>query len=491
MSLTLEIEHLTGVAYAARGIEGAEPDWPPQPDRVFSALVAAWAARGQRPEERRALTWLEELPAPRIAASEAYDRPAPVSFVPPNDPSTGRKGNANVFPVRRTRAPRRFPAALPHDSTCHLVWPEAEPEPEVLASLNALARDTAYIGHSASLTRCLFRTTAETPHALQGPARRVYKGRLDELVRAYERKVRPSPGHRVAPAPERSAEPARGPFSPRWLVLEFIDRTAEPEDFGPPEHVPDLRAAALLGKALIKAVMSGYGAIGAAIPREVSGHEPDGSPTSAPHLAAVPLAFLGHPHADGRLFGLALVPAAGEPSLLDDPFFQQAVKAVADFDAKWGRRFLTLTVGGLAIDCAIETLSDRDSLRPVLYTGAGRVWATATPMVLDRHLKATSLADRQAEKEALIREACARANLPDPVRVVAHKHAAHPGAPSAEPSGRAPAWTGWRLPEALQSRPLSHAVIRFAEPVAGPILLGAGRFCGLGLFRPLDGTRAP
>jgi CRISPR-associated protein Csb2 len=44
----------------------------------------------------------------------------------------------------------------------------------------------------------------------------------------------------------------------------------------------------------------------------------------------------------------------------------------------------------------------------------------------------------------------------------------------------------WRLPESLAGRQLTHAVIQFAEPVEGPVLLGAGRFLGLGLCRPLD-----
>ena len=53
MSLVLEVEFLTGVCRAAHSPASTEPDWPPQPDRVFSALVATWAARGERTSERR------------------------------------------------------------------------------------------------------------------------------------------------------------------------------------------------------------------------------------------------------------------------------------------------------------------------------------------------------------------------------------------------------------------------------------------------------
>ena len=59
--LTLEVEYLLGVAFAARGPADDAPDFPPQIDRVFSALVASWAARGERADERAALEWLETL----------------------------------------------------------------------------------------------------------------------------------------------------------------------------------------------------------------------------------------------------------------------------------------------------------------------------------------------------------------------------------------------------------------------------------------------
>ena len=64
MTLVLEIEHLLGVAFAAQTPASTAPDWPPQPDRVFSALVAAWGAHGEPQEERRALEWLEAQPVP-------------------------------------------------------------------------------------------------------------------------------------------------------------------------------------------------------------------------------------------------------------------------------------------------------------------------------------------------------------------------------------------------------------------------------------------
>ena len=124
MSLVLEIEFLTGVSRAAHGPSGDSPDWPPQPDRVFSALASAWGVRGELPAERTALEWLERQPPPMIRASGQNARTAPDVFVPPNDPkaSTSMRTYLKVLPEHRPRQPRRFPVARPDDPNVELIW---------------------------------------------------------------------------------------------------------------------------------------------------------------------------------------------------------------------------------------------------------------------------------------------------------------------------------------------------------------------------------
>ena len=72
MKLVLEIEFLTGVYRGARSQASDAPDWPLQPDRVFSALVSAWASRGERANERSALEWLEKAQAPHCLRECVY-----------------------------------------------------------------------------------------------------------------------------------------------------------------------------------------------------------------------------------------------------------------------------------------------------------------------------------------------------------------------------------------------------------------------------------
>lgn len=515
MALELEIEYLSGVCFAAVGRDSPAPDWPPQPDRVFSALVATWAARGQDVREAEALQWLEKLEPPCILASGTEPRTAPQVYVPPNDYETPRgelrslkwyrdflssgvsppeKGGYkklwhqawNVMPDQRKRSglkERSFPASRPHDPLVRLLWSVAEPNDGTLAALERLAHDTAYVGHSASLTRCQFRRDAPGPRhkEARAPKRHVYAGRFAELRRDFDLGQRPSPGTPVAVSAS-SREERTNFFGDRWLLLEHVEG-----------DIPDLRACALVAKTMRDTLLSGYERIGLGdrIPEIVSGHAPDGAPTRAPHLAIVPLAFAGFPHADGHVMGLALVPPR-DSTVLEDEGFRGALRKLAPFDEGLGRRVLTLRtkVGtpphrAFSIGLSPTLESGKRSLDPLLYTARACTFATVTPIALDRHLKESGEA-RQREIARQVSAACRNIGLPEPEEVVADKHSALEGAPSAYPSGKSPVWMRWRLPEVLAHRQLTHAVIRFAKPVDGPVVLGAGRFAGLGLCRPLD-----
>jgi CRISPR-associated protein Csb2 len=475
MTLMLEIEHLLGVAFAARTPASDVPDWPPQLDRVYSALVAAWGARGERPEERRALEWLEAQPAPELAASNGFPRSAAIVFVPPNDPHTRKIADRRVMPALRRRQPRRFPAYRPHDPVVSLVWRNVMPENDILSALNALAADTPYIGHSISLTRCRF-YDGSSPAELESSRRRVYRGRLAELERQFHTGQRPSPGEAVRSTPIEKERARTSLFDDRWLVLEHADG-----------DMPDLRAAALLAKSLRNAIMAGYDRAGLshAIPAEVSGHAADGKPSKEPHLAIAPMAFIGSRYASGAVLGFALIPPRHR-DLLAEQEFQRALREIMPLTDASGRRELMLDAAGLQVTFKIADAAERRSLDPAPYVAEAAVWASCTPLVLDRHLRETGNAAREAEIEQLIRQSCINIGLPEPSQIVASKHSAMEGSPSAYPSGASPKWMRWRLPESLASRQLLHALLEFSEPVRGPVIIGAGRFVGLGLCRPLN-----
>ncbi len=476
MNLTLEIEFLTGVCRAAREPGNNVPDWPPQPDRVFSALVSAWGARGESPDERAALEWLENQPTPVIRSSTHSVRTAPDVYVPPNDFKASRATEKylKILPNHRPRQPRRFPVARPDDPNLEIIWPDA-PTVEILDALNAVASCVGYVGHSASLARCRFLRSeaAESEQEPQQAYRRVYPGRLSELKAAHRAKPwRPMirPGAPVIPKFE-STLASQGD----WLVLEAIQG-----------DVPDIRATALVCRLLRQAIMAGYrkAGLGGSIPEIISGHAPDGAPTRHSHLAVAPMAFVDARHADGRVFGFALIPPSDE-SLSRINGFRQAFEAVADYRADEQRRILVLRGQPLheplELAPAPNVGNGKRSLRAEPYLRESSRWASVTPVVLERHLKR----DDETEVRELVARACENAGLPTPElrRIWTDKHSMIAGAPASRALTGAPPWTRWKVPKSLQTRRLIHTVVEFDQPVRGPVLLGAGRFTGLGLCR--------
>lgn len=358
-----------------------------------------------------------------------------------------------------------------------LIW-ENEPEPAVFNALDMSARDISYLGHSTSLVRCRFlRGDGKTYQHSPAPARRrVYPGRLSELERAYRKNpVRPliRPGASVAP-PKRPVTPVSKKPN-EWLVLEAVGGT-----------VPDVRATAPVCRLLRQTLMSGYCRTGRenAIPEAVSGHAPDGKPTRNPHIAIVPMTFSGFQYADGRVFGFALIPPNEKP-LLKIPGLLESFKKVAPYDEGEERRILKLEGPPLREQLRLAPASvgqkQKRALSPGPYLNKARVWASVTPVVLDCHLKRND----DEEVRELVARACEHAGLPRPDLscIRTGKHSAVEGMPPARPLTNAPPWTRWKVPKSLASRPLTHVIMDFGKEIRGPVLLGAGRFVGLGLCR--------
>jgi len=196
------------------------------------------------------------------------------------------------------------------------------------------------------------------------------------------------------------------------------------------------------------------------------------------------MTFVGSHHADGRVFGFALIPPSGK-TLLQIERFRDAFEAVASYDQKTQRRVMTIQGSALRKPLCLSPVPDdensKQSLRPSHYLMKSTRWASVTPIVLDRHLKTTD----DAEVREIIVRACEHIGLPTPNtnRIQVGKHSALTGAAPARPLTGEPPWCRWQLPKSLKSRQMTHAVIEFDQQICGPVLLGAGRFNGLGLCR--------
>jgi CRISPR-associated protein Csb2 len=542
--LAIEVELLTGRYVATAYNTRLEGEWPPHPARLFSALAAAhFASDEPAPEERAILEWLEAQEAPSIRASEASHREVTTVFVPVNDAgmtdvdqeaealdearaaleekrSSGQakaikqasstaekaekrfveaiarnvsipKAAANpsagmrVLPEHRVRQPRTFPSVTPAEPRVTYVWPGASPTDPQREVIDRLLARLVRLGHSSSLAAA--RLVDETVTAVWRPSkggeailRTVQAGQLAALERAYALHRETEP--RLMPArfegytrlrPEEEVQMPRSSFSDDWLILRRVGGPSLP-----------MVAAAGVARALRKALMSHATA---AIPEVLSGHTPDGRSSERDHLAIVPLPFVGHHHASGAILGAALIlprDATGDE--------RRAIFAAVD---AWERAAriededtpcLSVMMGAAGVlDLErVEWGAAQASLRPASWSRPARVWHSVTPVALDhnpgdlRSRDPKKAATAFSEAVGTIRRACARIGLPYP-----HDVEVLPAAPVA---GASKAQQYPPYPEASDRtrRVLTHVRLEFAEPVRGPILLGAGRYVGLGLFRP-------
>lgn len=511
----LGIDYLNGWAIAAAdGARKEQAEWPPHPDRVFMALAAAWFETGENSEEGDALRWLETLPPPAIAASEHTTRSTVVSYVPVNDTTTSRK----LLPEYRSKQPRSFPVAIPHDPRVYFVWRDAELG-AYRGGLESLAAKVTYVGHSASFVRVWVVDSGEITtrrwEPTDGIARhrlRVFStGRLDMLVQSYNQanileysslkaqsdalKGRRSAKERKkkkyldaiiterfglhAPVWQRP-EPTRwqGYESHREPELDYLDIPSSV--FDPNLVVFAIRDRRLPVTMTLKLTQALRGALMDCCPEQpppewFSGHKPDKSPATNPHLALLPLPFAGDRYSDGRVMGLALA----LPRLLA---LQDARRCLESFlyMADTGLPRQHSLFDGQWFECQIE-LETQDqplkNLNPDTWTRASRVWSSVTPVVLNRHFKGK---DKWSQAAESIKEACEHIGLPRPLEVLLHPVSLVEGVPHAR---EYPQLTR-KSDGGRQSH--SHVVIVFEEPVRGPIIVGAGRYRGYGLCRPMD-----
>lgn len=520
----LSIYYLTERAVATCYCDYEDREWPPHPARLFSALVATWAATGKDAVERAALEWLQGQSAPRLCASRETVRHGHKVYVPPNDarlparslPAKMSKDaiekHLRVLPDRRmNRQERRFPSVTPHESVVHFMW-AGEPPAKINAGLSRLAAKVTYLGHSSSLVSVSVCDQPPEPNLVPNATGdivlRIPTGdQFSALERAYEI--------------HRESKPRVLPFEAqnyRWLDAQSM-ATEQVTIFGTDWVVFRRMSGArlMLPESLCLTSALRGAAINAADDHEMellTGHKRAGGKSETPHVAFVPLANVGNPHADGRLLGVAAVlPAGLSTAERRDVFRALALRPAnqpppQESPSRKGR--LTM---GKAGHWEIERLTaeyDREALRPETWTAwRGRAhadWATATPVLLDYFpkerldeaakariaaaapelqpkLKQIERAKaRWREAREIVSASLARLGLPAVERLRVDEFSPLVGVP--------PAYTFQTKRPELPPRLAVHVCVRFAAPVRGTLLVGAGRYFGLGFFRPIDSNVA-
>lgn len=406
----------------------------------------------------------------------------------PNPPAVAMAMAAQMLPDRRTRQPRYFPSVTPHDPTVWFTW-ETSPAPNIRSALVGLLGRVTRLGHSSSLVSCVVSDNAPPPtlvptergHQILRVPERGQLRRLEtdfELHRGLEPRVLPCRFQRYGP-PELAPSPAPSSnFAGDWIVLERVG--------GPRlDSTWTARLATTIRRALqCYAEQPPNPAL--------CGHEADGRPLERPHLAILPLPNVGHAHADGAILGVAL----NLPASLDDGERASVFSAIASWERKSRQldaddeapalRVALGRAGVLELSRVVWGEPRRHTLQSHTWAKRARSWVSATPIALDRNpgdlysIDSGKAEEAHREAAATIARACINIGLPTPAAVTVLPSITMPGVAKARQFPPFPSEPG------KVRRVKVHAVVRFHEPVLGPIVLGAGRFLGMGLMRPFD-----
>jgi len=516
--LALGVRYLNGFVAACEPDARERAEWPPHPGRVFMALAAAHFQTGDDPVERQALEWMEGLPTcPHLLASDALARAVVTHYVPVNDKAGPSKALLQSAPLTRDRQARSFARAWPDHDTMYLAWRDADPPEKIRLALEALCAKVTRVGHSSSLVQMWVAESDEIGEPNWVPdddhaaihLRVAGPGTIEDLERRYNREaieafaaleVAAADGSNVKaqkaarkrlkdefqneppsqlrpeisfyqgyarPTPPGDVSVAPGTvFSPHLIVL-----TLEPREG--PYRLLDLLCVLTVAQRWREALLSHSNDLPERVRHVVSGHDRDGAPLPEPHLAFVPLAFVAHPHADGHLLAMAITLPEG----LGSDERRDVLRVVG--------RVHELKLGRLGVWSVQRDTSARPpwNLRPEAWTAdpeGATHWSTVTPVAFDRHPKAKDRAEYQREVAGMIAAACESIGLPSPREVIVTSVSAHLGVPPAH------AFPRLRRKDDSERRH-AHAILVFDRSVRGPILLGAGRYRGYGLCRPMSG----
>lgn len=539
--LAIEVNFLTGRFVATAHHDRSRPEWPPHPARLFSALVATWG-EGEDSHEREALEWLEAQSPPSIVVPDGTPRKVLTHFVPVNDSKVvksidkymenarkietlekelqvalqesegeitkaveklqkdldkakefqvwatfGDKSDPDLslMPEHRPKQARTFPSVTPDEPRVTYLW-STSPSSEIAEALDGLTERVTRIGHSSSLVSCRLATDPPSPNRIPSeagePLRCIREGQLaalEKLHKSHEaNKPRTLPFEPVR-YKEVDIDKAGKPPSiladtaGEWLVFEFVAKD---------RNVPATQTVAIAS--VFRLALLHYA--DDPIPESISGHQPNGQPSPDPHVGFLALPWVQSEHSDGRIMGAAI----NLPESMNEDSKNAVYRAIAKWEAERQGEPLKLTFGAKG-DMSMTRMtgpSQLVTLRRNRWNGKSQRWATATPIALPTHPgqlskgTAPSRAKAWAKAEEIIANSCRHVGLPEPTDVVV---SFSPFVPGSRPASKYPAFKQRGRDGNQVARRLVHAAVTFDQPVRGPLLLGSGRFLGLGLMVPV------
>jgi CRISPR-associated protein Csb2 len=494
------------------------PEWPPSPARLFQALVAG-AASGKAisAEDRTALAWLEQRDLPLIAAPAKRDGSGFTNYVPNNDLDSVGRDPGRVSGIRAGKQIR----PLLFDARIGLLyaWSFDNGEEHAL-TLCAIAERLYQLGRGVDMAwawgEIINADGIEARLAAHGGA--VYrpgtgsggtvlscpqKGTLASLERRFQeigerfRTVKSGRQQIYTRASKPRFAPVVYASPPQRLLFELRELT-DKERLGLwplaravrlVERIRDLAAAALKTKRPDAA---------ATVDRAFIGRDAKEADKAA-RIRIAPLPSIGSPHVVPAIRRVLVeVPSNCPLSSTDIEGAFSGLLVSEEVDSETGE----------VIETRLLPAEDPDMLRHYGVNDRNdvhRVWRSVTPVVLpegaarrriDPGRLRAELAAARKDAGATLKEAKSGAERLTEERrataavVQALRHAGIAANTEAirvqrEPfSGRGARAEEFAKDTRFAKERLSHVEITLAEPISGPLLIGDGRYLGLGLMAP-------
>ena len=465
-----------------------EDGWPPSPGRLFQALVAG-AARGAtfRAEDRRALEWLERRDPPRIAAPAVRRGRAVRRFVPNNDLDSVGGDPARVGEIRVGKQWR--PCFFDPEVPVLFVWSfdsgaaEAARVCSIAARLYQLGRgiDMAWASGQVLDEDEAEAALASHPGVLRTPGgagmtATPHPGTLASLAQRFQRKrERLTTVGTGRKSREWFTQPPRASFAHTGYdaparCLYFDLRTAE-RSFAPQALVSAAPLLTGLRDAAARRLQDALPEQAGLFERLIVGRGA-GSRDLAQRIRLVPVPSIGTEHTDPSIRRIMVEVPADCPIQLDD--LKWAFAGLPACDPQTGES---------RSGCLVSTEDTRMAKR---FSEPARVFRSITPVALSgASRRRMEPADSKSADERGREERCAAGSV-----VQALRHAGVRARPmdirlQREPFQR----RGVRAElfaagSRFSKHALWHAQLQFREIVPGPVVIGDGRFCGLGLMSP-------
>jgi CRISPR-associated protein Csb2 len=449
------------------------PEWPPSPFRLFQALVAGVARHRELDSEiGRSLEWLQSK-NPMIIAPGSRPGQVITRFVPNND--------SDKVPDRQGRLTGKTlrPTIMLDRPEVHYIWLiEGHcPYRELMEASHCLSClgwgiDVAYAdseviddGQVGELKGVRW---FPRPGTLRddGVLRVPNGGSMADLRRAHESALariehgkplktvhKPQAFDRVlyTSAERPLGQPCEG----------FDLRTSGDDSYRYP-HARLIHIAGMIRRAAIEA-MEGYppdGVDDAWLESFVAGHRPDGVDYHE-RFSYIPVSSIGHTHADAMIRRVMITAPFG---------YEAQLRHLAE-----QLEGVQLKPEGGGDGAVLERIRTDSVIRQ--YLAPSTKWASVTPVILPGH------DDRRPEKTiGLIKRAFVQSGIDETCEFTWSALPNFPHCLSAHKYDHDGRHVGYLRPKYLEGLTAVHVRVTFAHPVAGPVCVGAGRHCGLGVL---------